>query len=65
VADTAAKGATCGRQPRGERRFVALVGNGTPGLFGARLGGLGAGETRLAQAALPALRRGMLRLADR
>src|SRR5918993_388481 len=46
-------------------RFVALVENGTHVLFGARLGGLADGETTLAHDALPALRPGMLCLADR
>ena len=72
VADTEANGAAFGRPgaSRGESafpqlRFVALVENGTHVLFGARLGGFGEGETSLAHAALPALRPGMLCLADR
>lgn len=72
VADTEANGATFGRPgaSRGESafpqlRFVALVENGTHVLFGARLGGFREGETTLAHAALPALRPGMLCLADR
>jgi hypothetical protein len=72
VADTEANGAAFGRPgaSRGESafpqlRFVALVENGTHVLFGTRLGGVGEGETRLAHAALPALRPGMLCLADR
>jgi hypothetical protein len=72
VADTAANGAAFGRPgaSRGESafpqlRFVAVVENGTHVLFGARLGGIGEGETTLARAALPALRWGMLCLADR
>jgi Insertion element 4 transposase N-terminal/Transposase DDE domain len=72
VADTEANGAAFGRPgaSRGESafpqlRFVALVENGTHVLFGARLGGFGEGETTLARAALPALRPGMLCLADR
>jgi hypothetical protein len=72
LADTAANGAAFGRPgaSRGESafpqlRFVALVENGTHVLFGARLGGFGAGETTLAHDALPALRPGMLCLADR
>src|SRR4051812_21030714 len=72
VADTEANGAAFGRPgaSRGESafpqlRFVALVENGTHVLFGARLGGFGEGETTLAHAALPALRPGMLCLADR
>jgi hypothetical protein len=72
VADTAANGAAFGRPgaSRGESafpqlRFVALVENGTHVLFGARLGDFAEGETTLAHAALPALRPGMLCLADR
>src|SRR5688572_26250437 len=72
VADTAANGAAFGRPgaSRGasafpQLRFVALVENGTHVLFGARLGGFEAGETTLARDALPALRPGMLGLADR
>src|SRR5215208_1763345 len=72
VADTAENGAAFGRPgaSRGESafprlRFVALVENGTHVLFGARLGGLADGETTLAHDALPALRPGMLCLADR
>src|SRR3954449_8478666 len=72
VADTAANRAAFGRPgaSRGESAFpqlcfVALVENGTHVLFGARLGGFGEGETTLARAALPALRPGMLCLADR
>ena len=72
VADTAANEATFGRPGAGrgesafpQLRFVALVENGTHVLFGARLGGFGEGETTLAHDALPALRPGMLCLADR
>jgi hypothetical protein len=72
VADTAENDAAFGRPgaSRGESafpqlRFVALVENGTHVLFGARLGGYEDGETRLAHDALPALRPGMLCLADR
>jgi hypothetical protein len=72
VADTAANGVAFGRPgaSRGESafpqlRFVALVENGTHVLFGARLGGFEEGETTLARDALPALRPGMLCLADR
>jgi transposase IS4-like protein/DDE family transposase len=72
VADTAANGVAFGRPgaSRGESafpqlRFVALVENGTHVLFGARLGGFEEGETTLAHDALPALRPGMLCLADR
>jgi hypothetical protein len=46
-------------------RFVALVENGTHLLFGARLGAFADGETTLARDVVPALRRGMLCLADR
>jgi Insertion element 4 transposase N-terminal/Transposase DDE domain len=72
VADTAANGVAFGRPgaSRGESafpqlRFVALVENGTHVLFGARLGGFEAGETTLARDIFPALRPGMLCLADR
>jgi len=46
-------------------RFVSLVENGTHVLFGTRLGGVKTGEITLAKAVLPALRTGMLCLADR
>jgi Insertion element 4 transposase N-terminal/Transposase DDE domain len=72
MADTVENDAAFGRPgaSRGESafpqlRFVALVENGTHVLFGARLGGFGEGETTLAHHALPALRPGMLCLADR
>jgi transposase IS4-like protein/DDE family transposase len=72
VADTEENCAACGRPEasRGESafpqlRFVALVENGTHVLFGARLGGFAEGETTLAHDTLPALRPGMLCLADR
>src|SRR3954452_20161900 len=72
VADTAENEAAFGRPGagRGESafpqvRFGALVENGTHVLFGARLGGFAEGETTLAHGALPALRPGMLCLADR
>src|SRR3712207_2643511 len=72
VADTEENSTAFGRPEasRGESafpqlRFVALVENGTPVLFGARLGSFADGETTLAHAALPALRPGMLCLADR
>src|ERR671920_2568848 len=58
-------GAGRGESAFPQLRFVALVENGTHVLFGARLGGFGEGETTLAHAALPALRPGMLCLADR
>jgi hypothetical protein len=72
VADTEANRATFGRPEasRGESafpqlRFVALVENGTHVLFGTRLGSFADGETTLAHDVLPALRPGMLCLADR
>jgi Transposase DDE domain len=72
VADTAENRAAFGRPEasRGESafpqaRFVALVESGTHVLFGARLGRFADGETTLAHEALPALRPGMLCLADR
>jgi hypothetical protein len=72
VADTEGNRTAFGRPSasRGESafpqvRFVALVENGTHVLFGARLGAFAEGETTLAHGALPALRPGMLCLADR
>jgi hypothetical protein len=72
VADTGENCAAFGRPEasRGESafpqlRFVALVENGTHVLFGARPGGFAEGETTLAHDVLPALRPGMLCLADR
>ena len=72
VADTAENCAAFGRPEAGrgesafpQLRFVALVENGTHVLFGARLGGFADGETTLAHEAVPALRPGMLCLADR
>jgi transposase IS4-like protein/DDE family transposase len=72
VADTEENCAAFGRPEasRGESafpqlRFVALVENGTHVLFGARLGSFADGETTLAHEAVPALRPGMLCLADR
>jgi hypothetical protein len=72
VADTAANraafgcpGASRGASAFPQLRFVALVENGTHVLFGARLGRFADGETPLAHAGLPALRPGMLCLADR
>src|SRR3954464_10979877 len=58
-------GAGRGESAFPQLRFVALVENGTHVLFGARLGGFAEGETTLAHEALPALRPGMLCLADR
>jgi Insertion element 4 transposase N-terminal/Transposase DDE domain len=72
VADTEANraafglpGASRGESAFPQLRFVALVENGTHVLFGAQLGRYTEGETRLAHAALAALRPGMLCLADR
>ncbi len=58
-------GASRGESAFPQLRFVALVENGTHVLFGARLGGCADGETTLAHGVLPALRPGMLCLADR
>jgi hypothetical protein len=58
-------GASRGESAFPQLRFVALVENGTHVLFSARLGGFADGETTLAHEALPALRPGMLCLADR
>src|SRR5436305_893735 len=58
-------GASRGEGAFPQVRFVALVENGTHVLFGARLGGFAEGETTLAHDVLPALRPGMLCLADR
>jgi hypothetical protein len=72
VADTAENraefglpGASRGESAFPQLRLVALVENGTHVLFGARQGRFADGETTLAQAALAALRPGMLCLADR
>jgi hypothetical protein len=46
-------------------RFVSLVENGTHVLFGTRLANYATGEITLAQEVIPALREGMLCLADR
>ena len=46
-------------------RFVSLLENGTHVLFGSRLGGYRTSEVALAEQVLPALRPGMLCLADR
>jgi hypothetical protein len=58
-------GASRGESAFPQLRFVALVENGTHVLFGTRLGSFADSETTLAHAALPALRPGMLCLADR
>ncbi|HTC79550.1 MAG TPA: IS4 family transposase, partial [Terriglobales bacterium] len=72
VADEAANDEAFGRPgaSRGESafpqlRFVALVENGTHVLFGTQLGPYATGEITLAKAALSALAKGMLCLADR
>jgi hypothetical protein len=58
-------GSSCGERAFPQLRFVALVENGTHVLFGAKLGGTADGETTLAHGVVPALRAGMLCLADR
>jgi hypothetical protein len=72
VADEAANDQAFGRPgaSRGESafpqlRFVSLVENGTHVLFGTQQGPYATGEITLAKAVLPALRQGMLCLADR
>jgi transposase IS4-like protein/DDE family transposase len=58
-------GASRGMSAFPQVRFVALVENGTHVLFGTQLGPYATGEITLAKAALSALRKGMLCLADR
>ena len=72
VADTAENGIALGNPgvSRGKSafsqlRFVALVENGTHVLFGAEMGRTADGEMMLAHDVVPALRSGMLCLADR
>lgn len=72
VADEAANdkafgrpGASRGMSAFPQLRFVSLVENGTHVLFGTQLGPYATGEITLAKAALSALRKGMLCLADR
>ena len=72
IADEAANDAAFGRPgaSRGvsafpQLRFVALVENGTHVLFGTQMGPYATGEITLAKAALSALGKGMLCLADR
>ncbi len=72
IADEAANAAAFGRPgaSRGvsafpQLRFVSLVENGTHVLFGTQLGPYASGELTLAKAALNALGKGMLCLADR
>lgn len=72
VADTRANvqafgrpGASRGRSAYPQLRLVSLVESGTHVLFGSALGPYRAGETTLAHRVVPALRGGMLCLADR
>jgi hypothetical protein len=72
VADEAANdeafgrpGASRGMSAFPQLRFVSLVENGTHVLFGTQLGPYSTGEITLAKAALSALGKGMLCLADR
>jgi len=58
-------GASRGMSAFPQLRFVALVENGTHVLFGTQMGPYATGEITLAKAALSALRKGMLCLADR
>jgi hypothetical protein len=72
VADTPENAEEFGRQrvSRGETaypqlRFVALVENGTHGLFATQMGSYGTGEIPLARQVIQGLQEGMLCLADR
>ncbi|MGH8534512.1 MAG: IS4 family transposase [Gammaproteobacteria bacterium] len=58
-------GASRGHSAYPQIRFVSLVENGTHVLFGNRMDAYRTGETTLAKAVLPGLRKGMLCLADR
>jgi Insertion element 4 transposase N-terminal/Transposase DDE domain len=58
-------GASRGSSAYPQIRFVSLVENGTHVLFGSKMEAYAAGETTLAKAVLPRLRKGMLCLADR
>jgi hypothetical protein len=58
-------GASRGKSAYPQIRFVSLVENGTHVLFGSKMDAYAAGETTLAKAVLPRLRKGMLCLADR
>ncbi len=58
-------GASRGASAFPQLRFVSLVENGTHVLFGTQTGAYRSGETTLAKSVLPALRAGMLCLADR
>jgi len=58
-------GASRGSSAYPQVRFVSLVENGTHVLFGSQMDSYRTGEITLAKAVLPALRKGMLCLADR
>jgi hypothetical protein len=58
-------GASRGTSAYPQVRFVSLVENGTHVLFGTHMGGYREGEIKLAHRVLPALKKGMLCLADR
>lgn len=58
-------GASGGARALPQLRFVALVEKGTHVLFGTQMAAYASGEVTLARAVLPALRQGMLCLADR
>jgi hypothetical protein len=58
-------GASRGESAYPQIRFVSLVENGTHVLFGSHMDGYRTGEITLAKSVLPALRKGMLCLADR
>jgi hypothetical protein len=58
-------GASRGCSAYPQIRFVSLVENGTHVLFGSQMDSYRTGEITLAKAVLPALRKGMLCLADR
>jgi Transposase DDE domain/Insertion element 4 transposase N-terminal len=58
-------GASRGTSAFPKMRFVALLENGTHGLWAARMAAYATDEITLAQSVVPALRKGMLCLADR
>ena len=58
-------GASRGRSAFPQIRFVSLLENGTHVLFASRMGPYATGEITLAKQVLPALKKGMLCLADR
>ena len=58
-------GASRGKSAYPQIRLVSLVENGTHVLFGSQMAAYRVGETTLAKKVLPALRKGMLCLADR